>query len=57
MSTNLGTAPMSAMTSAVATKVKGVVMTSSPGPMSRAIRATSRASVPLETPMQWRTPT
>ena len=51
-STNTGLAPTSAMTSAVATKVKGEVMTSSPGPISRAIRAISSASVPLATDMQ-----
>ncbi len=38
------------MTPAVAKKVKGEVMTSSPGRTSRAIRAMSRASVPEETP-------
>ena len=50
MSTKTGLAPRRWMTPAVAKKVKGEVMTSSPGPTSRAIRAMSRASVPEETP-------
>jgi hypothetical protein len=41
-----------AMTSAVATKVNGVVMISSPGLISSAIRAMSSASVPEATVMQ-----
>ncbi len=56
-STNTGLAPSSTIISAVAAKVKGVVMTSSPGPMSSAISAISSASVPLATVMQWRAPT
>jgi hypothetical protein len=44
------------MVSAVAAKVKGVVMTSSPGPRSSAISAISSASVPLATVMQCRAP-
>ena len=52
MSTNTGFAPSSTMVSAVAAKVKGVVMTSSPGPMPSAIRAIKSASVPLATVMQ-----
>ena len=52
MSTKTGLAPTSAIISAVAKNVKGTVMTSSPGPMSSAISAISRASVPLATPMQ-----
>src|SRR5690606_56578 len=55
-STNTGLAPSSTMTSAVATKVNDVVMTSSPGPMPSAIRDMSRASVPDATVMQWRAP-
>ena len=46
MSTNTGVAPTWLMASAVAKKVKGVVITSSPGPMPRARRAMTRASVP-----------
>ena len=43
------------MVSAVAAKVKGVVMTSSPGFRSSAISAISSASVPLATPCSaWR---
>jgi hypothetical protein len=41
------------MAPAVAKKVKAVVMTSSPGPTSSAMRAASSASVPDETPMAW----
>ena len=40
---------MRAMAPAVAKNVYGVVITSSPGPMSSAIRLTSRASLPEET--------
>jgi hypothetical protein len=54
MSTNTGLPPSSTMVSAVAAKVKGVVMTSSPGFRSSAISAISSASVPLATVMQWR---
>jgi len=42
------------MVPAVAKKVKGLVMTASPAPMPSAIRASSRASVPEETPIAWR---
>jgi hypothetical protein len=56
MSTKTGTAPSSTITSAVAMKVKGVVMTSSPRPMPSAIRAISSPSVPDATVMQWRAP-
>jgi hypothetical protein len=56
-STNTGTPPSSAITSAVAAKVKGLVMTSSPGCRSSAISAISKASVPLATVTQWPTPT
>ena len=55
-STNTGRAPTRQMTSAVATKVKGVVITSSPGPMPKAIRLINRASVPEATLMQWAVP-
>ncbi len=57
MSTKTGLAPISAIISAVAKNVNGTVMTSSPGPMSSAISAMSRASVPLATPMQCFAPT
>ena len=50
ISTNTGNAPTRAIHPAVAKKVNGVVMTSSPGPMPSAIRLHNRASVPLETP-------
>ena len=56
MSTKTGFAPASTMTSAVAAKLKGVVITSSPGRISSAISAISSASVPLETVMQCRAP-
>ena len=56
-STNTGVAPSSTIISAVAAKVKGVVMTSSPRPMPKPIIAISSASVPLATLMQWRVPT
>ena len=52
MSTNTGLPPSSTMVSAVAAKVNGVVITSSPGFRSSAIRAISSASVPLATVMQ-----
>ncbi len=48
MSTYTGRAPRMAIVSAVATKVNGVVTTSSPGPMPRAIIAIWSASVPEE---------
>lgn len=57
MSTNTGVAPTSEITSAVEMKVKGTVITSSPGPMPRAINAIWRESVPLETVRQCLTPT
>jgi len=56
MSTKTGTAPSRPTTSAVAMKVKGVVMTSSPVPIPRARSASSRASVPLATPTACGTP-
>src|SRR5450759_3489138 len=46
MSTKTGMAPTCAMASAVAKKVKGVVMTSSPLPMPMAARIRNSASVP-----------
>ena len=50
MSTNTGVAPTLWIVPAVAKKVNGVVMTSSPRPMSSARSASSRASVPLAQP-------
>ena len=41
------------MAPAVAKKEKGVVTTSSPGPMSSAMSATTSASVPDDTPIPW----
>ena len=52
MSTNTGTPPSSTIISAVAAKVNGVVMTSSPGFRSIAISEIKSASVPLATVMQ-----
>ena len=51
MSTKTGMAPNKAMDSAVEIKVKGLVMTSSPGFIPIAIIANSNASVPLEQAM------
>ncbi|MCY1202653.1 hypothetical protein D9M72_141450 [compost metagenome] len=51
-STKTGTAPSSTMTSAVATNVNEVVMTSSPAFTPSAISAISRASVPEATVTQ-----
>ena len=56
MSTYTGFAPRMAMVSAVATNVNGVVITSSPGPMPRAIIAIWRASVPDAHPTAYFTP-
>ncbi len=50
MSTNTGRAPRRAIEPAVATKVNGVVTTSSPGPTPYAIRARSSASEPEAQP-------
>ena len=47
MSTNTGVPPALWMAPAVAKKVKGVVITSSPGWRSSALSGSSRASVPL----------
>ncbi len=55
-STNTGCAPARDTASADAMKVFAGTTTSSPGPMSRARRASSIASVPLPTPTQWPTP-
>src|SRR5271157_4395862 len=51
MSTKTGFAPTRAMEPAVAMKLKGDVMTSSPGPMPAAIKERTRASVPEAQPM------
>ena len=51
MSQNTGRAPKRAMVPAVAKNVNGEVITSSPARTSRAISASSSASVPEETPM------
>ncbi len=56
MSQNTGVAPSRLTTSAVAMKVKGVVKTACPGPMPRAMRAMSRASVPEAQPTACLTP-
>ena len=55
-STNTGVAPTALIASAVAMKVLGTVITSSPSPTPMARRISPRASVPLPTPMAWRTP-
>jgi predicted anti-sigma-YlaC factor YlaD len=57
ISTKTGFAPTSAMTSAVAMKLNGVVMTSSPRPMPSAINAINSVSVPLLAATQCLTPT
>ncbi len=51
MSANTGVAPALWIVPAVAKKVKGVVITSSPRPMSSALIASSSASVPLAQPI------
>ncbi len=51
MSQKTGLALSLAIAPAVAKKVKGVVMTASPSPTSRAIRETISASDPEETPV------
>jgi hypothetical protein len=56
MSAKTGVKPRSAMVSAVATNVNGVVITSSPGRRSSAISERSRASVPLLSAIPNRTP-
>ena len=50
MSQNAGRAPVRAIVPAVAKKVNGDVITSSPAPMPSAMRASSSASVPEDTP-------
>jgi len=57
MSTKTGVAPRRLMTSAVAMKVKGDVKTASPGPISSAISAMRRASVPEAQPTACFAPT
>ena len=57
MSTKTGRAPSRAMAPAVAKNVYGVVTTSSPGPIPRAIIAASSASVPEEMPTACFVPT
>ena len=56
MSANTGLAPVRAIAPAVATKVKGVVITSSPGPIPNAIMANSNASEPDAHPTAARAP-
>ncbi|MNY78774.1 hypothetical protein D3C86_2191640 [compost metagenome] len=51
ISTKTGFAPTRAITSAVAKKVKGGVMTSSPSPIDMASNERRSASVPFATPM------
>ena len=53
MSTKTFLAPRRAIEPAVAKNVYGLVITSSPAPMSRAISDNSRASVPELTPTQF----
>ena len=55
-SANTGTAPAVTIEDAEARKVRGVVMTSSPGPMPSAFSATSRATVPLASATAWVVP-
>ncbi len=57
MSTKTGVAPTMPMASVVATNVNGVVMTSSPGPMSSARSARCSASVPEFRPTPCEPPT
>src|SRR5665213_341091 len=56
MSAKTGVAPQRRMELTEAKKVKGVVTTTSPGPMSRAAIASQRASVPLAQPTANGTP-
>ena len=56
ISTNTGFAPIRAIQPAVEKKVNGVVTTASPGPIPKAIRIKSSASVPDETPTAWPPP-
>jgi hypothetical protein len=57
MSAKTGVAPQWTMVFRVATKVKGVVITSSPGPTPRASNATCRPAVAEETGTAKRPPT
>ncbi len=57
MSANTGLAPSRAIAPTVATKVNGVVMTSSPGPIPNPIKASSNASEPDAHPTAARAPT
>src|SRR3546814_19269563 len=56
MSANTGVAPARTMHDTEARKVREVTMTSSPGPMSSAIRAASSAWVPLPSATAWAQP-
>ena len=56
MSTKRGVAPARWIGEAVAKKVKGVVITSSPGATPSASSASSSASVPEAQPTAWRVP-
>ncbi len=56
MSMKTGTAPSLEMDAPVAKKVKETVTTRSPGLIPKAIKESSRASVPEATPMAWGTP-
>ena len=53
ISTKTGFAPTVLITSAVAIKVKGVVITSSPGPIPSALKDNQSASVPELTPIAY----
>jgi len=55
-STSTGVAPAYQIAWAVAMNVFAGRMTSSPAPMPSPRRIRCRASAPLATPMQWRTP-
>ena len=57
MSTKTGLAPRREMAPAVAKKVNGTVMTSSPDLTPDAINAKSSASLPDAQPIAWRLPT
>ena len=56
MSAKTVRAPMCSMTSAVAVKVRGVVITSAPGPRSHARSARCNAAVPEDRLMQYLAP-
>ena len=55
ISASKGCAPQRRMALTLAKKLKGVVMTASPGPMFAAARASQIASVPLAQPTAWGT--